>query len=474
MFAIAVHFPLGQFQANSSDELNAEEWPPHPARLFQGFVSVAESGSDLAALEWLERLEPPSIIADPTARTAPIRRKNFVPTNAKKESRWYHEHPARVASGVRDWRGVAPSHPTIRYVWDGASEDHLEALASLCERLPYLGRSTSPVVAWLERRDELGDIGEHDAWRPSELGSHLISVPRPGYLQGLHRAHEHDQRPWTVARARVRYADPDQAAADASDPSAELAVPFRSREWIVFAVEGRRRVPYQSLLPLTEAFRAAAISALDPDVPAVLHGHPDANGHVPAERVQFLGLPWVDHVHADGRILGFAVSVPREMSDSERATVYRSLVGISRLTDGRIGAVRLTRSLGSMRKWTLDPRRWSSPATSWVTVYPTVFDRYVRHVDEYETIVRGMCERVGLPDPVAVEWSSGPFITGPDRLAKAQRSRRPEDAGRKCLHVRLTFDRPVAGPIVIGHLRHFGLGLMVPERYGRSEGGEGR
>lgn len=31
------------------------------------------------------------------------------------------------------------------------------------------------------------------------------------------------------------------------------------------------------------------------------------------------------------------------------------------------------------------------------------------------------------------------------------------------MHVRVTFDRPVTGPIVAGNMGHVGLGLLIPD-----------
>jgi len=35
-------------------------------------------------------------------------------------------------------------------------------------------------------------------------------------------------------------------------------------------------------------------------------------------------------------------------------------------------------------------------------------------------------------------------------------------ANRPSEFLRITFDAPIAGPLALGHLRHYGLGLFVP------------
>ncbi len=63
---------------------------------------------------------------------------------------------------------------------------------------------------------------------------------------------------------------------------------------------------------------------------------------------------------------------------------------------------------------------------------------------------------------------NGAFRVGPRRLNPLQFKRaRAKDGGEGSRRLagafRLTFNRPVAGPIVLGHCAHFGLGLFVPE-----------
>jgi CRISPR-associated protein Csb2 len=187
----------------------------------------------------------------------------------------------------------------------------------------------------------------------------------------------------------------------------------------------------------------------------------------------FLGLPFVEAPDADGHLLGFAVSIPRGIDESVRAAVYRSLVGVSELRHSKLGKVRLRRTELDPR-WGTDPDRWARPSTRWVTAYPAVLDRFVRGDEQITPTIARMCERVGLPTSAHIDWSTAPFISGPDRLSPHHTVRRPGDSVHKFVHVRLTFRRAVAGPIVIGHMRHFGLGLMLPEpaRPPESLGGE--
>ncbi len=67
MFALGIELLMRRAIITEWDNREEPEWPPHPDRVFMALVAAwGESGEDsdeLAALEWLERLGPPSIAA---------------------------------------------------------------------------------------------------------------------------------------------------------------------------------------------------------------------------------------------------------------------------------------------------------------------------------------------------------------------------------------------------------------------------
>ena len=46
-----------------------------------------------------------------------------------------------------------------------------------------------------------------------------------------------------------------------------------------------------------------------------------------------------------------------------------------------------------------------------------------------------------------------------------RRDSRQGQASRASAFLRVEFAEPVSGPLALGHLSHFGLGLFVPELY---------
>src|ERR1700730_2833365 len=78
---IGVRFHQGRYHGRPQ---GGADWPPSPARLFQGLVAGAARGETLAeedksAFEWLESLNPPAIAASSMRAGQGFR--NFVPNN---------------------------------------------------------------------------------------------------------------------------------------------------------------------------------------------------------------------------------------------------------------------------------------------------------------------------------------------------------------------------------------------------------
>lgn len=472
MFSITVQFIHGIYEATSNDAPGKPEWPPHPARLFSGLVAVADGADDDAALDWLERLPPPLI--DASAAVSASRRSTFVITNdfvkasqiAKTGGR-HMEFSGRIASGQRTWARVAPRHPQVVFSWEGEPSEHLVALDRMARSLPYLGRSTTPVVASLvdEQPGDSVDLGA-DTWVPADDGEAEVTVPHPGFRAALSAAYDAEEHPWTVRRSWCRYRPPGSGPADPVPES----WPSAFDEPIVFGIEGRSKPAYQSVVRYTTAFRNAVISALDAPgqraIPVALHGHSAKGESTPRHRVMVVGLPFVGMTHADGHLLGFGVCVPRDLSVEDRAAIYRGLVEVDELFGPGIGRVRLTRQRRNAQ--TLNPRRWTDASDTWLSAYPIVLDRHISSDAEVEPLIRSACRHLDLPDPICVEWSKAGMIDGTDHLAPHQLVRRRGERARPAVHAQISFAQPVAGPMVLGNMRHLGLGLMLPGREGAS------
>jgi CRISPR-associated protein Csb2 len=92
-----------------------------------------------------------------------------------------------------------------------------------------------------------------------------------------------------------------------------------------------------------------------------------------------------------------------------------------------------------------------------------VLDRFLKRKDDPTAAVRRAVVHSGLPEPLDVELSMRPMLPGGVDLSPADVIRRATDRGFKPYrHVRMRFRDPIRGPVVVGSMRHYGLGLCAP------------
>lgn len=461
---ITVDLLRGVYDAADADDRRHPEWPPHPGRIFCALVAGVRGDDERAALRWLEEQPPPLVLASAADAVLTGRRTSYVVTN-EITTGGSQTHPART-NGRRERATACPPHARVRFVWPTAEPGHsaLQALDALARRIPYLGRSTGVALVAATASDDSDPLADGPAtpadqtvWEPCSLLESMLQVrvPYPGYLAQLDGQFADGRPAWEVARLRgYRPTSAEDAA-----PSAESPAPSVYEDLVVFRFEGLR--PDGRLaVRFCEALRSAVLRRAR-DAPAVLHGHGvDGRPHV-----AFLALPDVDGPHSDGHLLGLAVAVPL-LDRDERRRVLGAVLGL-RGQSGTvtvpvrgIGDVDLSYRPGLVRPWGADPRRWRRGSRRWVTATPVVLDRYPKHPDRAVAEIRRSCRTVGLPEPVDVTVSVEPLTTGAVRM-------RPPDLpaqvrGRLYRHVSLTFDRDVAGPVLVGAGRYLGVGLFAP------------
>lgn len=449
------------------------EWPPHPARLFCALVAVAEPGSaDDDALRWLEAQEPPVVLAS-VANLSTL--GGFVPTNERMpKKRGSQLYPGRN-NGARSWPRALPAVHFLRLLWPHAKPPagmvvHLDALA---RRTPYVGRASGAALVSVSQAPDEPPDGL-DRFEP-RTGTKALRVPYSGYLDGLRRAFDSGERADTASRV-VTYGQPiDPAPAEVSSVTAAyphlLTLGFAPGT----AVDGWHA------LALATAFKAAILSRLgkprsnDPWSAFADEHLALVNGHCPAgderRHCAALALPFVGAPHASGEILGVGLALSPDLEPDLRLALLR-LFGLDREPeDGpRLTSIRvpgLGRSLGVGApdgRWTVETARWQEPSQRWASALPIVLDWWPKHSLSAEEIVLRGCEVAGYPRPVEVElWPTSP-VAGAPFLRPRDRRRRSGEPLRPWVHAILTFDQPVPGPVVLGHLRHLGLGLCIPQR----------
>lgn len=205
-----------------------------------------------------------------------------------------------------------------------------------------------------------------------------------------------------------------------------------------------------------------------------------------APHVAFLPLPYVGFEHADGRLLGVAISVPDLVSDAGRRALYRAVGKWEQVAEQEVlgvtlgvgGIIRMRRQRSLATLASLRPSGWCRASCRWVSATPIALPRHpgrlvggtaaarARAWTLAESAVAAACGHVGLSDPLSVQVSLSPYLAGARRATRfpafSQQGPGGKAVRRQLVHASITFERPVAGPLMLGTGRFFGLGLMRP------------
>lgn len=539
-FGIEVNFLTGRYVATCHNDRRQPEWPPHPARLFSALVATwADSDepdpSEREALEWLESQTPPTIAASDA-----VPRKvgsHFVPVNDASvvSGSWYERRVAAVcmlmaqidASGdaqglnaketarlrqrlakelrveaqvsspgttnpssalemLPEHRGkqerffpsMTPNDPRVTYVWeDRPSQELGEVLDGLLERVTRLGHSSS-LVSCRVAPDR--PVATHV---PGHGGNNVRTV-KQGQLAELER---HHGRHAGVQPRSLRYTNIGYKSVSPSASAEPLLEPNTTGDWIVFEfVHASRALPATRVAEVARAMRSAIFRHVEEPIPEGISGHQAYGAPSLSPHTAFLPLPYTGFEHANGRLLGLAVSMPKTLGEQTRRTLLRAIGTWERetlsrtltLTFGSRGTIAMTRPSAPATLISLRPSVWRRPSLRWVSATPIALPRHPGNLTrgtqaarakawrKAEASVTAACTQVGLPEPLAVEVSLSPFIAGAQQAAMfpdfCQRGRDGRPVRRQLLHAVLTFERPVLGPLMLGAGRFLGLGLMRP------------
>lgn len=497
MLVLEIEYLTGVAVAASAYDRTVAEWPPHPDRIFSALVCAwAEGGEDAterAALEWLETLDAPEIVAPEAARRETV--DVFVPPNdmtvsgkpgsglpkdatpslavlpVLRRNRQARQFPAMI---------LPKDDRRVRLVWRTAARDevaqHRGALAALARAVPYLGHSSSLVrLAFLDKVDP-----GHPPYQPDRSGELRLRVPSRGRLNDLVTGYASVSagHAWRPSRTSARaYKMPSEPAPDA------LPSVF-GREWIVLADAGGETPALEAFAVVARALRDALMAHADDPVAEALSGHaPDAN---PSRDPHLAIVPLADvgWRYSSGRLMGVGLVLPRklerEFESPTRRAVLRAIARFSASADGESAAL----TLGALGVWclrrepqpdaqSLRPERYCRAAARWATVTPFVFDRFPKDKEGQDagSIVVQACVNIGLPSPVEIALHKHSAFRG----APSSRRHRgePPSAGykvpkksalghRPLQHLVLTFEHPVRGPVILGAGRFLGLGLCLP------------
>jgi CRISPR-associated protein Csb2 len=521
MFALGVRYLNGWAMAMHPSDRERAEWPPHPDRVFMALAAAhfESDGGDAerAALTWLQSLPPPAMAVGQADQRGIV--TSFVPVNDTEISRRGNEN-ARLAGidKITDLRkakaaGLAllPEHrtrqarafpvaipvyepefimrdgagmPRVYLIWEAAtpSESDHRALESLCRKVTSVGHSASFVQAWIESSPPAPTLVPIDG----VAARHWLRVPGAGRLDHLVSRYEAGLRP--AASLWQGYGAPEAATMEQERPSSR----FDADLLILGRVEGPRLGPESSLM-LTEALRGVVMSRCPVQPPpAWISGHAPDGSPSQDPHLAFIALPDVGHSHAEGRLLGVAIAVPRGVRADEQihlgAVLFETTTGEAKAIELRTRAGVWKVQLGDEDpRIAMRPETWTaSPAgsTVWATATPVVFDRHAKETwrandpprvraekhaaywAEIEGMIARACENVGLPRPAEVAATPASVFRGAPSAGQMPRMLRNDRTQRRQTHALIRFDQPVIGPVLLGAGRYRGYGLCRPWRDG--------
>lgn len=372
---------------------------------------------------------------------------------------------------------TAPGASAFMTFPEDLSRAQHQLIVALAQAVPYLGRAES--IVELALADPPDDPENYEEWLPLDG-----SAPRDGHVLGAHP---------TMLLVPDRPLDPDSVHARTASlqsrgrtlppstswhaylppprqepqPVVELARPDPIRV-LQFAVTGRGRPRLRDAALVATQLRAVANSR-NPDSPT-LHGHAEDGAK---RRDQHRHAHWlvVNDGRSGPRIDRVILWVPEGLPAAAAATLAAmDRIDLSRhdYVAKRLGSRQIriaVEVVGDARH--LDPRL-AGPARHWRSLTPVTTPRHRKKQAFgrfFEDVVRRELSFRNLPsdaEGVRVEVGDDDRPTS-QRARVFHRSRAPGGPPHQGSHVRLEFTDPVDGPLVLGSLAHFGLGLMVAD-----------
>jgi len=257
-----------------------------------------------------------------------------------------------------------------------------------------------------------------------------------------------------------------------SEPSSDIPQGSFDNRLIVMELSGKR-VGLHTTLKLTEAIRGALLAFCQQPYPEWLSGHREDGSPSREPHLAILPLPFVQHEHADGRIMGVALAVPKAINPNEAGRLLepwlRDEYGLPRpikLFDGQWFECRMELETSESPPKNLRTWSWVRPSRQWASVTPVVLDRHFDGKDKWSKaaeIVKDSCERIGLPRPEQVLLHPVSLAEGAPHSREFPPIKRKKDGGRMhhC-HAVIVFTEPVGGPVIVGAGRFRGYGLCRP------------
>jgi CRISPR-associated protein Csb2 len=446
---------------------------------------------------WTVNTKLPEIVA-PRAVLRPPRQRRFVPNNSKN---WPSERKLNPEKGIDlepepmvGWDIEAPQ--TVWYWWPNVEASHVPVIRDVSRRVVSVGKGEDLAVLDATDAEPPADAVR---WQPAPSGASL-EVPEAGCLDVCDAVFGRDLNELPLAAAGVRavtYAS-EPRAADREVPTFVLGL-WRNGKRCSWDARLLRQVvgPVRHLLDEIRGEIVDVLARTPNEQPAlealvrrVLVGHDESNKPIPEPHLAVLAIPSVLGPYPDGRVRRIALADFGGGDDPNRRAIVEMaqvLLHGRELRDNGHGTGIILDSEPD-GQWL---RAITKRARTWSTVTPLVqvakeltAAEWKRLVDarrnaeqdpatvarlearlrlrRLELIERSVQQAVAGQEAriESIEFASGGSIAGV-HVATQYRANGYLGETPK-LHLRVTFDRAVAGPLAVGRARHVGFGVLWP------------
>lgn len=465
MVGLEVRFALGRYHATpwgSHVNDGAVEWPPSPWRLLRALYSTSRTNTSLAPRRAAADRALQALLDAP----APVYQ---LPRGLQGHTRHYMPgasfspaKPRDTAKVIDAYLAVDPDEP-LRIWWDAHLDpEAAEALTSVARSVGYLGRSESICEMTFSTQPQPADaslVQPVEADEEREGAPIELLCPEPGQMLDAIAVSvtqlRGQRRVMPPGARRVTYALPPLSTTVPEAHDLRLGRPTLA----VLRLRGGSRPAITEAVAVGQSLRRALQARFGRDngdaASTTFSGKaadsPRADQH---RHAHFLATPGRE----GRRIDRLYVWAPEGFGEGEVA----ALAGLTYIRLHELPSLQCAlTSLGTTVE--LDLPDLLGPAPSWRSLTPFGLVRHPKRrqgelVDGPEDQVRRELEHRALPEAAEVRLEKGSWHRFRSSKAGSSRLERASLTG-----VRLRFDQPVRGPLALGALSHYGLGLMVPD-----------
>lgn len=467
MIGLALAFDLGRYHATPwGTHVNdgAVEWPPSPWRVLRAVYSAARTNVQLApeqalvdeAIEALVQAGPPSYAIPPTC---PGHSRHYYPSR--------DHSPTRAGATDRVIDGFLAIDPAAEVTlwWDVELDvPRHDALSRAAAAIGYLGRSESVCTVRLVEdaapRVDVVPLGADDVRDDHELVE-LLCAERDAPVATLAIDVASIQRRrlrLPPATRLVTYVLPI-----ADEARRRVSLIERRPTVARFRIAGGARPSLREAVSIGTVMRAALQSrfgmlndgAGSPCFSGRSGDRPRDDQH---KHAHYLVTPGRD----GHRIEHVTVWAPEGFGEEEVAT----LATLSRLHHWTLDAELRVALVALGDQWTLDLPELLGTSTRWRSLTPFALPRHPKRRNGrlVETPEEQIAREWSLRHPDGPELRSVRLIRGRWHEFRRSRPDRPRTGAPRVVGAELELEQPVRGPIALGALCHFGLGVFAPAR----------